>query len=182
MPAFCRDIEDMLTRRPDVEDAVVVDYAEPGPVLVMVRPREFCSGPEIRDECAAALGGAAAADRVTVALVTRIPRVPGEFPDAATILADAVGVFRYEPPQSDAERWMADLWSETLGRTRTGMLDDFLDLGGDSLVAVRLVARIEEELGVAIDLASFFGAPSVRAVVGLVEAARAASGQVMAGG
>jgi len=180
MPAFCRDIEEMLTRRPDVADAMVVDYAAPGPVLVLVAPREFCSGPEIRDECASSLGGAAY--RVTVALVTEVPRVPGEFPDAAAVLAGASGVFRYEPPRSHTEQQMAALWNEVLGRARTGMLDDFLDLGGDSVRAVRLVARIEEELGAAIDLASFFGAPSVRAVVGLVEAARAASGQAVAGG
>ena len=175
MPVFCRAIEQMLTSRPDVADAMVVDYSGPGPVLAVVRPRDYCSGPELRDECAALLGDAA--DRITVALVAEVPRGPADFPDAAEVLTGASAVCGYEPPETELERRVVALYNEVLGRTRTGMLDDFLDLGGDSLRAVRLVTMIDEELGAPIDLASFFGATSVREVADLAQAAQAAAAQ-----
>lgn len=52
------------------------------------------------------------------------------------------------PPESDAERRIAALWSRLLGLESVGLDDRFFDLGGHSLLGLRLLVEIERELGV----------------------------------
>ena len=47
-------------------------------------------------------------------------------------------------PRNDAERLLARLWADVLGLAPIGVDDGFLDLGGDSLQAARIVARMPE--------------------------------------
>jgi amino acid adenylation domain-containing protein len=53
----------------------------------------------------------------------------------------------YEPAASLAEREVCLTWQEVLGLDRVGRCDGFLDLGGDSLLAMRVVARLRESTG-----------------------------------
>lgn len=67
-------------------------------------------------------------------------------------------------------------WSELLDRRSVGVDDDFFDLGGDSTLAVRLLARVHRELGVRLGLAAIIGAPTVAQLARrIVEAAAGAS-------
>ena len=52
------------------------------------------------------------------------------------------------------------LWRESLGVADAGPDDDFFELGGDSLVATRLVARLRDEFGIAVSLLSIFENPT----------------------
>jgi amino acid adenylation domain-containing protein len=67
-------------------------------------------------------------------------------------------------PRDELERRLAALWQEVLGAPRLGVRDDFFELGGNSLLAIRLFARIERELGIALPLATLFWAPSIEAL------------------
>ncbi|WP_329007466.1 phosphopantetheine-binding protein [Micromonospora rifamycinica] len=170
MPAVRKDVEATLVDRPDVDGATVIDYGAPGPVLALVRPDGFCSGPELRDACADVLE--AAASRITVVLTTELPDLADGFPDPESLLAESVYVYRYEPATTETEERVVALWNRILDRNRTGVTDDFLDLGGDSVSAVRVVAEIRNEFGVDVDLMRFFNNPSVRHVAALVDAGR----------
>jgi acyl carrier protein len=150
--------------------ARVIDYGPGGPVLVLVKPNVFCSGPELRDISAASLGDSGS--RVTVVLSPDLSILDETYPDPATILAQASYAYSYEPPATRTEAHLITMWNEVLGRSRTGALDDFLDLGGDSVSAVRLINRISKELGVELDFAEFFDSLTVRAVAGLIDAAQ----------
>ena len=70
---------------------------------------------------------------------------------------------------SAIEERVAAIWSDVLGVpvTRTG--DDFLALGGDSLQAMRVLARLLKVFAVDVPIASFFLEPTVGAVACLVE-------------
>jgi len=48
-------------------------------------------------------------------------------------------------PRDEAERALAALWAELLGRERVGVHDKFFELGGDSILAIRLVVRAQKE-------------------------------------
>lgn len=74
---------------------------------------------------------------------------------------------RYVPPLTDDEIMMATLWAEVLKVPRVSLVDDFLELGGDSLAAISLIDEIEERLGIEIPLESFFDAPTIRSVLDL---------------
>jgi acyl carrier protein len=55
----------------------------------------------------------------------------------------------------DLQAVLTGVWSEVLGRP-VGPADDFFELGGNSLDAVRIVARVEELLGAPVDVGALF--------------------------
>ncbi|MEU9336648.1 amino acid adenylation domain-containing protein [Streptomyces sp. NPDC048290] len=62
----------------------------------------------------------------------------------------------YEPPATPAEKRLARLWAELLGRERVGRHDDFFALGGHSLTAVRLLSYVSRDFGAALSLTTVF--------------------------
>jgi natural product biosynthesis luciferase-like monooxygenase protein len=64
-------------------------------------------------------------------------------------------------PRDMVEMQLAALWADVLGVRRIGVHDDFFDLGGHSVLAVTLLARVERRFGRRLPLASLFGAPTV---------------------
>ncbi|MEE3065264.1 MAG: amino acid adenylation domain-containing protein, partial [Actinomycetota bacterium] len=67
----------------------------------------------------------------------------------------------YRAPRDQRERVLAALFAEILGVTRVGVDDSFFDLGGHSLSATRLVARIRVELGAEVPIRAVFDVPTV---------------------
>jgi len=70
----------------------------------------------------------------------------------------------YAPPQTDAELTIAELWRDAIGVDQVGIDDDFLDLGGDSLLAVQLVGRISQRFKTEVSVAQLFDNRTVRAL------------------
>ena len=64
----------------------------------------------------------------------------------------ATGQNNRQPPQSENERLIADIWSDLLGQDEVGRHDNFFDLGGHSLLAVKAVLEIEKVTGTRIEL------------------------------
>ncbi|MEO6195391.1 MAG: amino acid adenylation domain-containing protein [Thermoanaerobaculia bacterium] len=60
-------------------------------------------------------------------------------------LAEAGEEREYAAPRDSTESALAALWAELLGRERVGIHDKFFDLGGDSILTIRLVARARKE-------------------------------------
>jgi phthiocerol/phenolphthiocerol synthesis type-I polyketide synthase E len=52
----------------------------------------------------------------------------------------------YSVPRDEIEQTIATIWQEFLGIERVGIDDDFFDLGGDSLLAVQLITKLNEKL------------------------------------
>jgi thioesterase domain-containing protein/acyl carrier protein len=75
----------------------------------------------------------------------------------------------YFAPRTDLERKMVAVWEDLLQRERIGMTDNFFALGGQSLLAVMLVARVEREFGVRLPLSRVLERPTVEALVGSLE-------------
>jgi amino acid adenylation domain-containing protein/thioester reductase-like protein len=70
----------------------------------------------------------------------------------------------YRAPASPVEEILAGIYAEVLGVERVGVDDSFFDLGGDSLLATRLVAAIETALDTDLSVRTVFDAPSVRSL------------------
>jgi acyl-CoA synthetase (AMP-forming)/AMP-acid ligase II/acyl carrier protein len=68
---------------------------------------------------------------------------------------------KYCAPRNFVEERLADIWMRTIDIRPIGIYDSFLELGGDSLQAVDVMASIEEEFGLEIPIADFFSAPTV---------------------
>ncbi|MFG3142502.1 SDR family NAD(P)-dependent oxidoreductase [Streptomyces sp. NPDC048211] len=105
---------------------------------------------------------------VPVRLV-EVPRIPVDASgavDTTQLLLDAVperpGSRRaYQAPATELERRIAAIWGDVLNRSSVGREDSFFDLGGNSLRATRLLARVGEELGVSLTANQLYENPTV---------------------
>jgi acyl transferase domain-containing protein/acyl carrier protein len=78
----------------------------------------------------------------------------------------------YLAPRTELEVAVARLFGEVLGGEEIGVADDFFDLGGNSLVAVQLIALIRKQVKVKLPMRSLFEEPTVAGVASLIEQAR----------
>ncbi|HEX2191470.1 MAG TPA: amino acid adenylation domain-containing protein, partial [Longimicrobiaceae bacterium] len=67
----------------------------------------------------------------------------------------------HEPPRTMTEQVLAEIWAEVLGVERVGRRDHFFDMGGHSLLAVRLVGRVREALNPAATVEEVFAHPTL---------------------
>ncbi|QCG91748.1 non-ribosomal peptide synthetase [Azospirillum sp. TSH100] len=75
----------------------------------------------------------------------------------------------FEPPVTETETQLAELWDEVLECHGVGASDDFFRLGGHSLRLVRLQTRIRGVFGHDLPLAELFRAPTLRAMAALID-------------
>ncbi|MEV0678602.1 SDR family NAD(P)-dependent oxidoreductase [Actinosynnema sp. NPDC050436] len=71
------------------------------------------------------------------------------------------------------EALVARIWARTIGVEHVGVDDDFFELGGNSLVAVQLIAQIRKAVGVRLPMRSLFDTPTVAGLAAVVESLRA---------
>ena len=77
-----------------------------------------------------------------------LPLTPVGKLDTAALPAPVLAVVgEFVEPATDVERTVAQVFAQVLGVERVGATDSFFDLGGNSLSATRLVARVSEALG-----------------------------------
>jgi acyl carrier protein len=76
----------------------------------------------------------------------------------------------YIAPASELEQTIATAWQEHLGVARVGRDDKFFELGGNSLLALRIVSRLKKELGIRVPVISVFEGASVRGMAELLSA------------
>jgi amino acid adenylation domain-containing protein len=95
----------------------------------------------------------------------RLPAPSGERPQ----LAEA-----YVAPRTPVEERLARIWSEVLQVERVGVQDSFFALGGHSLNAMQVIARVRDAFQVELPLRPLFESPTVAALAGLIEEARLA--------
>lgn len=72
-------------------------------------------------------------------------------------------------PDTPMEHTLAAYWRELLGVAQVGVEDSFFDLGGHSLIAVRLFAKIKKEYGVDLPISALFEAPNIRTLARRIE-------------
>src|SRR5262249_29001495 len=68
----------------------------------------------------------------------------------------------YMAPRTPTEQIVASVWQEAMGSERVGLDDNFFDLGGYSLLLVRVRFNLRERLCKEITLVDFFCYPTVR--------------------
>ncbi|MGR3501865.1 type I polyketide synthase [Pseudaestuariivita sp.] len=74
----------------------------------------------------------------------------------------------YAPPENDIERTLVGFWEELLGVSNVGVEDSFFDLGGHSLIAVRLFAMVKKAYRIEFPISVLFEAPTIRTCATLI--------------
>ncbi|WP_338871407.1 amino acid adenylation domain-containing protein [Myxococcus stipitatus] len=96
----------------------------------------------------------------TIALLDTLPLTPNgkvdrralPSPDAASTSSERTRV----APRSDTERQVAEVWTRLLEREQVSVHDDFFELGGNSLLAGRLVQLLDQVFGVRVPMRDLF--------------------------
>jgi amino acid adenylation domain-containing protein len=105
----------------------------------------------------------------------RFPLTPSGKLDRRALPAPELGagvIRSYEAPQGDVEPILAAIWQTLLRVERVGRDDNFFELGGHSLHAMRLLAKITEQLTVRLSPAAVFQYPTIRQMAQAVELLR----------
>jgi acyl carrier protein len=79
----------------------------------------------------------------------------------------------YAAPIGDSQKTIAAVWQEVLGIERIGIHDVFSEIGGDSLIAIKVVARLGECFATTITVRALFENPTVARLAEHIEALRA---------
>jgi acyl carrier protein len=64
-------------------------------------------------------------------------------------------------PRTPVEARLARIWCEVLGVEHVGVRDRFLSVGGDSMLATMLIARVRDEMQVELSMLDFFEASTI---------------------
>ncbi|MEZ4729302.1 MAG: thioesterase domain-containing protein [Caldilineaceae bacterium] len=84
------------------------------------------------------------------------------------VVADAVA---FVAPRTPIETALAAIWREVLGVARVGVYDNFFHIGGHSLLAVQLIARIRQQFALDLPLTKLFQHPTIGALATLLQSA-----------
>ncbi|WP_167355675.1 amino acid adenylation domain-containing protein [Streptomyces atriruber] len=154
------EVEAALAAHPGVRQAVVIAREDrPGDkrlVGYVVPETPDLEIQSVHDHLAKALP-----DYMRPASVVILETMPltsnGKVDRGALPRPDFAGRISGREPETELEATLCALFAEVLGLERVGVDNNFFDLGGDSGLAMRLAARIREELGSELSMRRFFG-------------------------
>uniref|UniRef100_UPI000474E3F0 non-ribosomal peptide synthetase n=1 Tax=Rhodococcus sp. R1101 TaxID=1170698 RepID=UPI000474E3F0 len=174
------EIESALLDHPGVRQSVVVVHSDPalGDHLVayLVTDGRDIERSELADAVRRRLP-----DYMVPSLFVELDEFPlggsGKLDRKALPAPDFSSLQReYRAPSTATEHAVVSAFEQILGIERLGVDDDFFELGGNSLSATRVVARLSSDHKVRIDVREFFDAPTAAELASLVDAAMASGG------
>ncbi|MGA2649068.1 MAG: amino acid adenylation domain-containing protein [Terracidiphilus sp.] len=157
------EIESRLMEHPAVREAVVLASEDtPGDKRLIAyytssRKEPAAGAEELRSHLSASLP-----EYMVPAAYVRLdalPLTPNGKLDRKALPAPEAGAYStrsYEPPRSEIETKLAAIWAETLNLEHIGKRDNYFDLGGNSLLIVKLLSRVEHSLGIRVPVATLF--------------------------
>ncbi|MEU1981377.1 amino acid adenylation domain-containing protein [Nocardia sp. NPDC019395] len=159
------EIDTVLGARADVAFAVTVPRREGAGPAILVSYVVPPAGTDVSiEDLTAELSEALPSYMVPTAvmILDEIPLSPNGKLDRKALPEPVLQAKQFRAPASPVEEIVADVFAEVLGLDRlVGADDDFFELGGNSLVATRVAARIGAALDMNLPVAMIFDAPSV---------------------
>ncbi len=87
---------------------------------------------------------------------------------AMSVFSSRPNLSSYTAPRDEKEQKIAKIWQNFLGLDEVGVHDNFFDLGGCSLIASHLVAKVHKTLNVDLSVQAFLNAPTVAELAKLI--------------
>jgi amino acid adenylation domain-containing protein len=75
----------------------------------------------------------------------------------------------YVEPQTPTEKRLTPIWMSVLKMEKIGIKDDFFEIGGQSMIALNLIVKIEKEFGIRLPLATLFDQRTIQKLAKEIE-------------
>ncbi|MEV6345246.1 amino acid adenylation domain-containing protein [Actinoplanes sp. NPDC051851] len=169
------EIEAALTQHPGVRAAVAVAHGDPRGAkrlvaFVVAQAGEPLPG-DLLDFLATTLPG-----YMIPGVLYELDELPltanGKVDRRALVVPDEVDeadLVPYEAPGTAVEQAVAEVWASMLGVARVGVHDDFFALGGDSLMAMRVVVHLRQQLELDVPIRVLFDSPTLAETALVIE-------------
>ncbi len=170
------EVEAVLSQHPDIRESAVVacESLAAGKQLVGYVVLKNCKSPDIGDlRCF--LSEKLPDYMVPSVFVTldAIPLTPNGKVDRKSLPSPKTkgdeNQNAYIDPRNETECRLAEIWSQLLGIEKIGARDNFFEIGGNSLLAVRVFSRIKKAFGRDFPLTTLFKYPTVERLARLIE-------------
>jgi amino acid adenylation domain-containing protein len=171
------EIDATLERHPSVQAAVTLvrGEGEKGQLVAVVVARDPSRPPQaaaLRSFLKETLPGYMIPSALTV--IDALPRTSGGKVDRRALLSRSFEGERLEAPGTrlawtPTSKRLYEIWADLLSRREIELGDDFFDIGGHSLLAVRLMAEIEKAFGMRLPPAALVHAPTLTQLAALLE-------------
>ncbi|OAD20860.1 microcystin synthetase, partial [Candidatus Thiomargarita nelsonii] len=144
------EIEAVLHQHPDINESVVILYeSNHNKQLVAYLTTDFSSKDdlvaELKDWLKARLQDYMIPSHF--AILDKLPLTPNGKIDRQALPEPVIRKSVYTHPRDAIELRLVQLWGKLFGISPVSVLDDFFEMGGDSLLAIRLFANIKQEFG-----------------------------------
>ncbi|HVN34259.1 MAG TPA: non-ribosomal peptide synthetase [Casimicrobiaceae bacterium] len=179
------EVEEALLAHSAVQDAAVFpvphpELGEEPAAAAVLRAGATASERELRAFVAERVADFKVPRHVT--MIAEIPRTATGKPRRA-VLAQMLATQAHEAPidagraspATPLEALVADIWRQVLKAAAIGVHDDFFQLGGDSILAARILARVRQSTNVEVSFLVFQDAPTVAGMASAIDAERAAA-------
>jgi len=161
------EIEAVLTNHPFVKDQVVVAHElKPGDhriIAYIVPKNKDISIAELRNYLAEKIPNYMIPSNFVE--LDALPLMPNGKVDRKALpgleQADVIAVENYTAPRTEEEAMLATIWSDLLKIDKVGVHDNFFEIGGHSLLALRLFSKIRGAMGMNLPLATLFQVPTI---------------------
>jgi amino acid adenylation domain-containing protein len=160
------EVESAILSHPDVRAAVVMPIEKDGKRLSAfceVHDGKTLSLADLRDYLSQRLPHYMLPSQLT--MVDSLPLTPNGKTDMKALASLWPGASvqggEYLAPRNPREQTLSEMWSELLQTERVGVRNNFFELGGQSLVATRLLSRIRNEFDVQVTMREFFDRPTI---------------------
>ncbi|MEI6703032.1 MAG: amino acid adenylation domain-containing protein [Deltaproteobacteria bacterium] len=177
------EIENVLLSFPKIGQSVVVSHRTDEMENILAcyyTEQEPVSQAELRELILSRLP-----DYMLPAYFIRMEQLPlslnGKVDRKALPKPEELVITSYEEPTTPTEKGLAEIWCEVLGLGRVGVGNKFIEIGGDSLKAIRVIARIYKLFSVEVSVRDFFALPTIRELARFVGAGRKSTYQEIPG-
>lgn len=159
------EIEAIMKDNPKLQDAIVVAREDqPGDIKVVAYwiPADLLDVPEsseLREYAKNRLP-----DYMVPAIFVKMdefPLTPSGKIDRKSLPPPVIAARQFAAPRDALEHSVADIWKRILKLEQISIVDNFFDLGGNSLSAIQLISVINKELEVTLSPTSIFSSPTI---------------------
>lgn len=167
------EVERVLLKHPGVKQCVVIPWE--GNIVaywVPSDPSDAVSQSDLRSFLAAQLpeymipSGFIETERFELNRNAKIDRTKLPPPSLGLLTAkkgDSIA------PRNETESALAAIWRDLLRTDNVGVHDSFFDLGGNSILTVRMLGRVKHDLGADINVANLFAKPTIAAMAAQID-------------